>query len=332
MSEPIRFREGTAADRDAILALRAAAFGSDDPEKREAAFWEWEFRRGYAGEGLLFLAEAGTELAGHIGFVPQDYVTPVGPARVALAVDAMVDPRFHRRGVFRGLTRFAAERLRERFDLSLGLQIRKASLAGMLAAGWEVTGTIPVRLKPLSLRGIVRDLGVPIGSRAGGGSRNAHPNVRALSPSELPRLESLARGAIRQPRTAAFATWRYFGDDGPGYSVEGWFEDEVLRAFVVHRPALLKGMHVRAIVDAGAQEGAERCLRLLVGDVCARAEGASLAAALIRDDHSAAPVLRRCGFFAGPHRFNVLVQVFDERFRAAAAGPWALSWGDTDHL
>lgn len=329
MNEPLLFREGSAADRDAILALRAAAFGNDDPEKREPAFWEWEFRRGYAGEGLLFLAESGTEVAGHIAFVPQEYATPAWPARVALAVDAMVHPRFHRLGVFSGLTRFAAERLRDRFDVSLGLQIRKASLAGMLAGGWEVTGTIPVRLKPLSLRGIARDLGLPIRGAAGD-PRTAHPNVRPLKRSDLPLLESLARGAIRQPRTAAFASWRYFGVGGPPYDVDGWFDGDELRAFVVHRPALLKGMHVRAIVDAGAAENAE--LQMLIGDVCARAAGASLAAALISNEHPAAPVLRRCGFFAGPHRFNVLVQVFDERFRAAATGPWSLSWGDTDHL
>jgi hypothetical protein len=332
MNEPIRFREGSVADRDAVLALRAAAFGSDDPEKRVPAFWEWEFRRGYAGPGLLFLAESGTQLAGHIAFVPQDYVTAAGPARVALAVDAMVHPRFHRQGVFSGLTRFAAHALRDRFELSLGLQIRKASLAGMLAGGWEVTGTIPVRLKPLSLRGIVRDLGLPIRGRAEGGSRGAHPNIRPLTPSELPRLEALARGAIRQPRTTAFAGWRYFGDGGPAYDVDGWFDGDALRAFVVHRPALLKGMHVRAFVDAGVQEDAHRCLRTLIGDVCARATGASLAAALISHDHAAAPILRRCGFLAGPHRFHVLVQIFDDRFRAAATGPWSLSWGDTDHL
>jgi GNAT superfamily N-acetyltransferase len=332
MNEPIHFREGSLADRDAILTLRAAAFGSDDPEKRQPAFWDWEFRRGYAGEALLFVAESRAQLVGHIAFIPQDYATPAGLARGVLAVDAMVHPQFHRQGVFRGLTRFAAQRLRDRFALSLALQIRKASLAGMLAGGWQVAGTLPVRLRPLSRTALVRDLGVPIRTRNRDRDRASHPNIRPLTLAELPQLDAMTRGDDRQPRTAAFLTWRYLENSARTYDIDGWLDGDVVRAFVVHRPAVLKGMQTRAIVDAGAQQGAESCLQTLIAHVCTHAGDASLGAALLSDHHPATPILRRCRFLSGPHRFNLLVQVFDDRFRAAATAPWSLSWGDTDHL
>jgi hypothetical protein len=115
--------------------------------------------------------------------------------------------------------------------------------------------------------------------------------------------------------------------------VAGWFEGAAARAFVVHRPAVLKGMRTRAIVDAGSVPGAERELHALIRAVCARSRGdAGLAASMISRSHPAYPSLRTAGFFRGPHRFQLLVQVFDPRYRGVMSAPWALSWGDTDHL
>ncbi|HYU26883.1 MAG TPA: GNAT family N-acetyltransferase, partial [Thermoanaerobaculia bacterium] len=58
-------REGGLRDRDAILALRRAAFPRDDLEKQRADFWHWQFDR-----GRIFVAEEGGRVVGHLGFVP----------------------------------------------------------------------------------------------------------------------------------------------------------------------------------------------------------------------------------------------------------------------
>ncbi len=95
MSATVLFREGTVGDRDAILALRALAFPDDDPEKRQADFWNWEFIDGYAGAARIFVAEAGDEIVGHFAFIPQRFATPQ-IVRGALAVDVMTHPQFRR--------------------------------------------------------------------------------------------------------------------------------------------------------------------------------------------------------------------------------------------
>lgn len=79
----MNIREGTARDRDAILALRRAVFPRDDVEKQRPEFWEWQF-----GRGRTFVAEEGGRVVGHLGFVP---CRAAGVAAM-LACDAMVEP------------------------------------------------------------------------------------------------------------------------------------------------------------------------------------------------------------------------------------------------
>ena len=330
MTDAIRFRRGSAADRQAILSLRRKVFGDVDPEKLDPAFWDWSFRDGYAGEGLVFVAESDDRVIGHVAFVPQRYSTPAGAADGALAVDAMVDPAFHRRGVFSGLTRFSADELSSRVAFCVGLQIRKASLGGMLAGGWSLIDRVPVLMKPLSVRNIARDFGFTLRV---GASRdpNSDPHVREITTQDLRQFDRIDAKVNAQERTASFARWRYDERPGTAYRIDGWFEDGAVRAFAVHRMTTLKGMRTLAIVDAGSLD--DRSLGLLVRALCRSNRGeAALAAALMSHAHPARRALASAGFFAGPYRFNLLVQVFDERYRAAATAPWALSWGDTDHV
>ena len=340
MNESIRFREADEGDRDAILALGSATFGSahgstgnmqSDAYKRDPAYWTWQFRRGYAGTATIFVAESRDRIVGHLGFLPQEYETPVGPARAALAVDAMVHPEFHRNGIFSALTRHAAASLREHFAFTLALQIQKASLGGMLAGGWRAIDRLPVLLKPISFSHLGRDFGLRLPERS-----NAHqppPCVQPITPGDFATLGAVhRRETVRQPRTTAFARWRYVERPFTTYAIDGWFERDELRAAVVHRHAVLKGVRTLAIVDAAAAPSGESSLRMLIKEVCRSTADTALAAALLSRDHPARRVLRECGFFAGPHRFNLLAQVFDRRHAAVIEVPWSLCWGDTDHL
>src|SRR4051812_18672406 len=155
MSANVEFREGTRADRDAILALRRAAFPHDDPEKQQPDFWDWEF-----GEGRVFVAEADGRVIGHFAFVPQHYAMPE-VVRGALAVDVMTHPEFQRQRVFSRLSAFAADRLKSEFPIVTAFQIRDAVMPGMEAGGWNAAMALPVILRPLSLRSLARDFGLP---------------------------------------------------------------------------------------------------------------------------------------------------------------------------
>jgi GNAT superfamily N-acetyltransferase len=135
----IEMREATAADRDAILALRRRAFADVDREKQEAAFWDWQFRG-----GRMFIAHDGERVVGHFGFVPRRFT--IGPC--LLAVDAMVDPDVRRGGVFTRLAQFAIDGVRNDVPFAIAWQIRPAVLEGMLRAGWRSILSAPVLLRP----------------------------------------------------------------------------------------------------------------------------------------------------------------------------------------
>lgn len=332
MNAHVHYREGTAADRDAILALRTRVFAGDDVEKQQPEFWDWEFVDGYAGAARVFVAEEGDRIVSHLGFVPQ--IFEAGQAiRGALAVDAMTDPDHRRQRVFGGLATFAANAIRDDYRVVTAFQIRPPVLGGMLSAGWSARATIPVLLRPVSLRHIARDFGLPAGSwRAAERRTDA---IRVLERGDLEQVDRLlVTSAARQPRSAEFLDWRYRRNRHWRYEMRGVFERNELRAFLVHRESTLRGLRSVAIADAGVLPGGEASLRSLVAGVCrmGRDSGAGVAAAFLSRAHPAYRPLRRCGFIPGPHRFRLLLQIFDESLRRLDDAPWSLSWGDTDHL
>lgn len=102
---------------------------------------------------------------------------------------------------------------------------------------------------------------------------------------------------------------------------------------ITTRRTTLKGFDTLALVDATWSDG--RDLRRLLATACAdaKANGATLAAALVTLRHPLLPILLRAGFLPTPHRFRLLVNVFDATLRdAVRRNRWALLWADTDHL
>lgn len=335
MTGSIHFREGSRGDREAILKLRQLGFPHDDQEKGHPDFWEWEFMEGYAGAGRLFVAEANDRIVGHFAFVPQHYVAEQ-PLRGALAVDVMTHPDFRRQKVFSRLAQFSADQLREDFQVVTAYQIREPVMGGMLAGGWRPSQQIPVLLKPLSLRRIVQDFGLPVGvpeKRQARAPVFHSDSIRAIRPGDFEQIDVLlSTSATRQKRSAEFLRWRYLQNPRWRYELEGFFEGEKLRAFLIYREAILRRRQSLAIADAGASPGSDESLRLLIEHVCRQHGNLGLAAALMTRNHPAYRILRRSGFIPGPHRFRLLLQVFDESLRWISDEPWSLSWGDTDHL
>jgi hypothetical protein len=332
MSAELHFREAGPADRDGILRLRSIVFHEEDREKLAPEFWDWEFTSGPAGPGRAFVAEAGREIVGHFAVIPQRYEAGT-PLSGALGVDAMTHPDFRRARVFRRLVAFASDRLKHEFQVAIAFQIRQQVLPGMVAGGWRPAATVPVLLRPLSWLGLARDFGLPVRERTGTRRTRPVPHVRPLTSADLEKLDPLvAVPNPRQPRTAAFVRWRYLSSPGRHYDLRGLFDMGELRAFVISRETVLRGMRTLAIADAGATDAAT--MKQLLGSVCGEAavRGTSLAAALMSPVHPSYAFLRRSGFFLGPHRFRLLLQTFDDRLRDVTARGWSLTWGDTDHL
>ena len=298
----IELREGSAADRDSILALRKRCFPDDDVEKQDPRFWDWEF-----GGGRTFLAVDGARAVAHLGFYPQTYVIDGQNVSAMLAVDAMTDPDYRRQGLFQRVAELARNTLRESVQISTAWQIRDAVLPPMAANGWKPLLRASVLVKPISLRSTPGTFEHMTG---------AFPDVGML------------RNVNHASRDPEFLRWRFQSNAQWQYSIDA--NDE---AYLVTRRTTLRGYDTLAIADIGWRTGQSREGRILLRDAVARgrAAGVQLTAVLMSLGHPALPTLVRSGFLPSPHRFRFLVNVFDERVKLTRA-KWALTWADTDHL
>lgn len=300
-----QIRAATAADREAILALRERCFGEVDPEKRDVAFWDWEF-----ANAQMTVADDGDRLASHLALVP------VGIAngqrlRGALAVDAMTAPEARGRGLFTKVVGAAMEGAD--VDVAIAYQNRPAVLGAMLRNGWRIEQSVPIFIRPAVLPRWPR--------RAA--------NVRVLTRDDAPRMAALEMPGAHIARTREFIEWRYFDNPHWRYRVTAVEHNGALAAWLVTRRTTLKGYDTLALVDAAwnVRAAMPALLHDAVGE--AKRGGCTLVAALASWRHPLVPLLAVRGFVPGPHRFRLLVH-------PARGGetklPWRVLWADTDHL
>lgn len=305
-----QFREATARDRAAILALRERVYGDVDPEKRDPRFWHWEFAKArvFVGEDL----ENGRAIVTHLALVPIAGCDP--SVRCVVAVDAMTAPEARRGGAYGGLVAHLNAAVRDDFDAIHGFQIRQAVLGSMLRNGWVSAESIPILVRPASLRGLLK---MNVASRA---HINGAETLRRKHAAEMAMLA----------RTREFIQWRFFDNPRWTYRVTGARDREGrLVAWLVSRHTTLKGFDTLAIVDLAFTD--RRAARSLIRDAIAEARsfGCALLAAFASRAHPARALLRRSFFLPGPHRFRLLVYSFG---RPPRREPWQVTWADTDHL
>jgi len=286
-------RRAGAADRDAILALRARCFGDVDPEKRDPRFWDWEFSK-----AKLFVDDA---VSTHIALVPLQYDIGGRVIDGAIAVDAMTAPEARGRGLFGRAVGAAVEGE----PLVTAYEIRGGALGSMLRGGFVIAERVPVLVRPfLSIHTS------PRGARVGKPAPHEMAEIAAAMPG--PRVH----------RSADFLRWRFF--ENPHWKYDVAANDD---AYIVTRRTTLKGHDTLAIADLAWRD--VRAARALVRDAVARAHDlrCRFAAAFVSLGHPAFPLLLRHGFLPGPHWFKLLV-----RPGTAARERWRVMWADTDHL
>jgi hypothetical protein len=266
----IEVREGTRADRDAILALRARCFPDDDREKQDPRFWEWEFGSG----GRFFVAVDDARVVAHLGFVPQLRM---------LAVDAMTDPEYRRQHLFSRVVALARDTLRDSVESSCAFQIREAVLPAMVRGGWRAAGRAYVMVRPL----FSRFLGSSVPRAEGGTEEPRNRGTEELIP--------------------ASHHWRFFENPLWHYNVHANDDAYVVTRRTMLRG--LDSVAIVDLGGRQKKERALRALLREVF-ARGGAEGAQVAAVLITLGHPALPALVRSGFLPSPHRFRYLVNDF----------------------
>jgi hypothetical protein len=294
----MRFREATAADRDAILALRARCFGAVDPEKRDPRFWEWEF-----AHARMFVGERDAELLTHLALLDLPHMVDGQLVPGALAVDAMTAPAARGQGAFTGVVREATSTAAH--TVATAYQIRKSVLGAMLRGGWTASEQVPVLVRPAF------------------GLRRARGTAPLLGTGDAEWMSELGPRDGCIARTAEFVRWRFFANPAWQYRVTGIRGE----AYLVTRRTKLKGFDTLAVVDLAFRDRTTARELLRQANVQARAERCTLVAALVSRRHPAFGLFLRAGFLPGPHRFRLLVHPPEH-----AARPWRVMWADTDHL
>lgn len=295
----MQFRETGAAERDAILDLRARCFGEVDPEKRDPRFWDWEF-----GHARTFAGEANGELATHIGLIELPHSLDGAVVPGALAVDAMTAPSARGQGAFSGVVAHAMASTS--FAVTTAYQIRPEVLGAMLRGGFTAAERVPILIRPILRR------------RAGG------TPAAPLGIGDCEWMSRVAQAVTNcVARTPEFLAWRFFGNPHWTYRVTGIRD----AAYLVSRRTTLKGYDTFAIADFAWRDvhAARALLRDAIAE--ARREGCTLIAAFVSRAHPAFRFLLLRGFLPGPHWFRLLVHP-----RGQARRRWRVMWGDTDHL
>jgi len=289
----IAFREATPDDRDAILALRRRCFGDTDPEKLDRRFWDWEFSR-----ARMFVGERDGAIVTHVAIVPW--------GEVPLAVDAMTAPEARGSGAYSGVMAFALERAGDR--VMHAFQIRDAVLGAMLRNGWRVEESIPVMVRPASLRRLAG--WKPLRLRSGQAPERPAGSRRSIDADEMASVA----------RTKEFIQWRFFENPLWAYDIRGEWAGGKLVAWIVTRRVTLKNYDTLAIVDIAGP--AKNLIKEAVAD--AKNMGCELVAAFVSRAHPARSLLLRQFFVPGPHRFRLLVH--------GDGTTKPVTWADTDHL
>ena len=321
MIEDLILRAATVTDRDAILALRRRCFASEDTEKLDPRFWEWQFLRAPAGQGLSFVAEAAGRVIAHVALIPQEYVVDGRFASAAMAADAMTDPDARGYGIYTRLHAFA---LRNAPSCRFGIayQIRRQALSPLLRNGWSPRFKLPVLVRPVSL------------GKLFAATRKESLNEIEASAEDLGGVASEFFGGrgVHQHRTPRYFSWRYFDSPLWKYDVRASRVGRDVVAYVITRRTMLKGFSTLAILDIAWRNGREREAGRMVRDVIRRAD-TQLAAALMSTAHLSFSLLLRNWFLPGPHRFQFLLRELDSQAVLPVTNSrWSLTWGDTDHL
>ncbi len=347
----MKIRDGNEQDLEGILSLRRLVFGGFEEDKLRPDFWKWEFTDGPDGRAFIYLAEDEGRVAGHFADIPRRFSFNGDVRLGTLSLDLMVHPDFRRRGIFVGMGRYAAERVRKENGIVMtAFPIRKETIAGLLKIGWEVVGELPVLVYPLRFRGIInRYLRFPpvsflLGGAARGfyslfgGGRKEEMN-RGIKIEEITGLDegfdrfwekASTAHSVLGVRDRAFLNWRYFRNPVRTYTIYRAMDNGEMVGYLILRKVDLLRFNSAVIVDLLAVN--EKSIIPLVARGIERSAemGADLVGCMIPRRHPYYEQLRTIGFIPSLKTFLFMVYRLAGEEIPLAPEAWYVNWGDTD--
>jgi GNAT superfamily N-acetyltransferase len=212
VTDELVVRAASAADRRDILELLIRTLGWEGA-RRSSELFAWKHDRNVFGASPAWVAKDGDRLVGFRTFLRWEFELDGETVRAVRAVDTATDATVRRKGLFRRLTEQALEELRADGVAFVFNTPNDQSRPGYLRLGWEISGRVPLAVRPTGPGGLARmaraRFPAELWSAEGAGGESA-PSVLddAGSISELLRSQPRT-GRMRTRRTAEYLQWRY---------------------------------------------------------------------------------------------------------------------------
>jgi GNAT superfamily N-acetyltransferase len=343
-------REGNEKDMEGILSLRRIAFGEEEKDKLDPAFWQWEFMKGPDGEALIYIAEDGNKIIGHFADIPRRFSVQGKVVLGTLSLDLMVHPDYWRRGIFAAMGKYGAQRVKQENGLLMtAFPIRLETIRGLRKIGWREVVKLPVLVFPIRFSGIVnRYLRFPpLSLLVGGAARffyfflyglKRRKGIERIEIEEIGLLDDQFDGfwqkasslyPIMGIRNRSYLTWRYLRHPTRSYTIYRAKKSGEMKGYIVLRKVELLNFNSAVIVDLLALD--ETTLTALVekGIQRSRQEGADLLGFMVPKVHFYYEVLRGMGFLPSAKTFQFMVYPHSDQ-EIFLSPEWYVSWGDTD--
>lgn len=210
----VHVRRATDADRDAILAVCAAALGWK-PQDPNAAFFSWKHDDNAFGASPMWVAaDEADRIVGVRAFMRWRFATPNG-GRIEMvrAVDTATHPDAMGQGIFRRLTLGALPALADMGVDAVFNTPNDKSRPGYLKMGWQIVGRVPVQARVTNPGAVLR----MARSRTGAQKMSAECDAGRPAGEVFSDGDATAALLERQPavegittdRSAAYLLWRY---------------------------------------------------------------------------------------------------------------------------
>ena len=334
MNDSLVIRDATEADRDAAVALLAAAHGST---VRDAAAWDWLYR------GRLdryVVAVAGDRLAAQYALLPLRMQHRGAVIDASLSLDTATHPDFGGRGLMTQLGERAYNRAGG--GLVLGFPNPKSSWILYNRLGWHEVTPFPLLVKPLA--GLLRAFApIPL-PRLPRRSRSHAAGVRSIDrfdtwADDIWALNAAALGTA-VVRDSAYLNWR-FTDSPLEYELFAADGKHGPAAYSVVRTVPWRQGRLSYLMELAARPEAEEEAAAVLNAAIdsARTAGSSAIAAVVTPRNPLGALLRANGFRTPPAktlagfsfgaRLSGDVEAHDE-LRSLDA--WHVTAADFDHI
>ncbi len=285
-------------------------------------FLRWQYEENPSGPAIGQLARDAQngQLAGQYLVIPMRFDLGGEESRCVLSLNTLTREAYRGQGVFTGLAEATYQECRSQgFVFCYGLPNRNSTHGLTQTLGFAVLGRVPLLLRPLDARALVRGrwgpvlgaLAAPVGLMCRLRERpTAGYEVVRIGVSDLADLQMFWAGVrgkypVMGVRDASFMRWRYFDIPLREYVVYGLrvVGGSGLLGYAIGRcmevAGISSGMVVDMLVAKGVPvEAGKSLVSHLLKDLAG--QGASLAGSLMLPHTEEYRILRASGFFRCP--------------------------------